>query len=203
MLTYVLFGSSYAIAAAIQPGPLQAFLVSRVTSSGWKRALPASLAPLISDGPIAAAAILLLANLPPQVLHVLQAAGGVLLVYFAWVTFVEWRGNSKTDSSRSAPRTLFDAVLVNLLNPNPYLGWALVLGPTLHTAWTEHPTSAIALIVAFYSTLVITLAGFILLVGTTSYLGTRTQRSLVGISAGLLAGLGIYLLADAAWRFVA
>jgi threonine/homoserine/homoserine lactone efflux protein len=203
MLTYVLFGSSYAFAAAIQPGPLQAFLVSRVAASGWRRTLPASLAPLVSDGPIAAIAIFLLAYLPAQALHVLQAAGGLLLVYFAWVTFVEWRNDTKPDSAGSAPRTFLEAVLVNLLNPNPYLGWALVLGPALHTAWQEHRPSAVALIAAFYTTLVATLAAFILLVGTSRLLEARVQRALVGVSAGLLAGLGAFLLASAMWQLVA
>jgi len=203
MLTYILLGSSYAFAAAIQPGPLQAFLISRVAASGWRRTLPACLAPLVSDGPIAAVAVFLLAHLPPQALHVLQAAGGLLLIYFAWITFVEWRSHSEPESSKSAPRTFFEAVLVNLLNPNPYLGWALVLGPALHTAWQEHAPSAIALIVAFYGTMAFTLAGFVLLVGTAGYFGARAQRTLVGISAGLLAGLGAYLLANAAWRLLA
>ena len=47
-----------AFAAAIQPGPLQAFLLARVAAAGWKRTLPAVLAPLLSDIPIATLAVL-------------------------------------------------------------------------------------------------------------------------------------------------
>jgi threonine/homoserine/homoserine lactone efflux protein len=94
----------------------------------------------------------------------------------------------------SAPRTMLQAALVNLLNPNPYLGWALVLGPSILTAWQETPAHGIALLAAFYVTMVATLAGFIFLVGTTRFLGARVQRAIAGVSALVLAGLGVYLL---------
>jgi threonine/homoserine/homoserine lactone efflux protein len=199
VLQYLLLGGGYAFAAAIQPGPLQAFLVSRVTATGWRRTLPASLAPLISDGPIALVAILALSRLPPWFQHALRAAGGILLVSLAWTAFRQWRDPSDPTSDRSAPRTALEAALVNLLNPNPYLGWALVLGPSFVAAWNEHPGYGLALVVAFYGTMVVSLSAFILMVGTTRFLGPRRQRALVALSAALLAGLGIYLLLSSLW----
>ncbi len=145
-------------------------------------------------------ALLLLGQLPPVAQDVLQAAGGILLIYLASVAFRQWRSPSKTEAKASAPRTLFQAALVNLLNPNPYLGWTLILGPSVHRASAEHTTYAIGLIASFYGTMVVMLAGFILVVGTASFLGSRTQRALVGVSATVLAGLGIYLLATAVWN---
>jgi threonine/homoserine/homoserine lactone efflux protein len=203
VLKYALLGSSFGFAAAIQPGPLQAFLVSRVAATGWRRTLPACLAPLVTDGPIAVVAVFLLGHLTLQVQSLLQAAGGILLVYFAWVTFLQWRGTAEATSTESAPRTFLGAVLVNLLNPNPYLGWALVLGPSVHAAWQVHRPAAVGLIVAFYGTMVVMLAGVILLVGTARRFGSGAQRALVGLSAGVLAGLGVYLLVSAAWRLAA
>lgn len=47
LLEYIFVGGSLAFAAAAQPGPLQAFLLSRVAAVGWKRTLPASLAPIV------------------------------------------------------------------------------------------------------------------------------------------------------------
>lgn len=58
----VFLGSGLAFAAAVQPGPLQAFLVSRVVARGWRHTLPACIAPLLSDGPIA-----LLLTQPPRI----------------------------------------------------------------------------------------------------------------------------------------
>jgi threonine/homoserine/homoserine lactone efflux protein len=197
MLQYLLFGSGFALAAVLQPGPLQAFLASRVAASGWRRTLPACLAPLLSDIPIALLALLVLRELPPLFQELLRAAGGLLLLYLAWIAYRQWRSPSEALVRGSAPRTFLEATLVNLLNPHPYIGWTLVLGPSLIAAWNEHGTYAVALVVAFYGTLVVGLAAFILLVGTARLLGSRGQRALVGVSAALLAALGIYLLAVA------
>src|SRR5512143_1496260 len=86
MLEYVALGIGFAFSAAVQPGPLQAFLLSRVAATGWKRTLPASLSPLLSDIPIALLVLLLLGRLPAAAQPVLRASGGFLLIYLAWST---------------------------------------------------------------------------------------------------------------------
>jgi threonine/homoserine/homoserine lactone efflux protein len=203
MLEYGLFGAGLAFAAAIQPGPLQAFLLSRVAATGWRRTLPASLSPLLSDGPIALVALLVLSRVPPQVQDVLRAAGGLLLLYLAWIAARQWRRPADPGSAVTTPRTLRDAVLVNLLNPNPYLGWAFVLGPAVLAAWRERPASAVFLLTCFYGTMVLTLAAFVTLMGTARFLGPRGQRALLGASALVLAGLGLYLFVTAFLALVA
>ena len=199
MLKYILIGSGFAFAAAAQPGPLQAFYLSRVASGGWRKTLPAALAPLISDGPIAFLILSVLHRLPEGFENYLKAAGGLLLLYFAGKTFLEWRRgiNEATQDTQSAPRTLFQAVAVNAVNPGPYLGWSLVLGPTALEAWQQTPAHAVALIAAFYVTMVFSLALFILLLGTTSFLGPRGRRGLLLAASLALASLGIYQLVSA------
>jgi threonine/homoserine/homoserine lactone efflux protein len=194
MVEYILIGSSIAFTAAVQPGPLQAFLVSRVASSGWKRTLPACLAPLISDIPIALIALLVLDQLSVNVQHGLRASGGVLLLYFAYVALRQFQRPNALKLGSSAPRTLMDAVMVNLLNPNPYIGWSLVLGPPVLAAWREQPMHAVVFVGSFYGTMVTVLALFIYLVGTVRFLGSRGQRILIGVSVVFLAGLGLYFL---------
>ncbi len=191
---YLVIGSSFAFAAAVQPGPLQAFLLSRVASTGWKRTLPACLAPLISDIPIALLIVFVLDQLSVGVQQVLRASGGALLLYYAYAALRQYQQLGALDLRRSAPRTLLDAVLVNLLNPNPYIGWSLVLGPSVLAAWREQPIYAVAVVGAFYCTMVTALALFIYLVGTVRFLGSNGQRCLIAISAVALAGLGVYLL---------
>ena len=97
--------------------------------------------------------------------------------------------------SGKVPRTFFEAALVNLLNPNPYLGWALILGPVVVTAWHETPGFGVAVVAAFYATMVSTLAVLIVLFGSARLLGPKLQRGLVLISVVILAGLGVYQLA--------
>jgi len=194
LLGNVLLGSALAFGAAIQPGPLQAFLLSRVLATGWRRTLPACLAPLLSDGPIAILAVLVLRRLPPAVQHVLRVGGGLLLLHLAVGAFRAWRKPTSASPEVTAPRTLLEAVAVNLLNPNPYLGWALVLGPAVVAAWGRHPAYAAGFVAAFYATMLVTLAAFVLLAGTARFLDPGTRRALAGASALLLAGLGAALL---------
>jgi threonine/homoserine/homoserine lactone efflux protein len=194
MIEYLLIGGGFAFAAAVQPGPLQAFLVSRVASTGWKRTLPACLAPLISDIPIAFIALLVLDQLSVNIQHMLRASGGVLLFYFAYIAFRQLYQPDALNLHQSAPQTLRDAVLVNILNPNPYIGWSLILGPSVLTAWREQPIYGVAVVGAFYCTMVVMLALLIYLVGTVRFFGSRGQRGLIAISAVALAGLGLYFL---------
>lgn len=200
MLEYVLIGGGFAFAAAVQPGPLQAFLLARVAERGWQRTLPAALSPLLSDGPIALLVLLVLNRLPATMGRVLQAAGGVLLLYLAVASVRQWRrqAGQGVEGDHAAPRTLLQAALVNLLNPNPYLGWSLVLGPTAIKAWRQAPANAVALVGAFYATMVVTLALTILLFGTARFLGPRGRRVLVLVSAATLAAIGIYQLVASA-----
>ncbi len=200
-MKYLLIGGGFAFAAAAQPGPLQAFLLSRVAAVGWRRTLPAALAPLISDGPIALLALLVLSRVQGPVELVLKTAGGIVLLWFAYASFRQWRlaGEADRQPASSAPRTLFEAVIVNLLNPGPYLGWSLVLGPLAIEAWRQAPAQAITLVAAFYLTIVICLALFIMLLGTTAFLGPRGRRSLLLAAAVALAALGAYQIGSVAF----
>jgi threonine/homoserine/homoserine lactone efflux protein len=102
MLEYIIIGSGLAFSAAIQPGPLQAFLVSSVAKRGWLRTLPASLAPLLSDGPIALLVMLVLNRVPRTAGRFLQAAGGILLLYLAWASYRQWKQQGGSAPVRSA-----------------------------------------------------------------------------------------------------
>lgn len=195
MLESVLLGGGFAFAAAAQPGPLQAFFLSQVAGRGWKHTLPAALSPLLSDGPIAAVTLVALGRLPRASVPVLQTAGGLLLLYLGWSAFRSTRGPARSsDQERSAPRTLAQAAAVNLLNPNPYLGWSLVLGPATLSAWQRSPAQAVSLLLAFYLTMIVALAATIVLFGTTRLLGPRGRDLLVLVSAGALAALGVFQL---------
>jgi threonine/homoserine/homoserine lactone efflux protein len=131
---------------------------------------------------------------------VVQAAGGLLLVYFAASAVSEWRKQRRgtAAAAASAPRTMLQAAAVNLLNPNPYLGWSLVLGPLLLKAWHEAPVNVVALLVAFYGTMVAALAAIIVLFGTVRSLGPRVIRVLLLLSAVTLLALGLFQLWAAA-----
>jgi threonine/homoserine/homoserine lactone efflux protein len=194
MIESIFIGCGFAFAAAVQPGPLQAFLFSSVAQKGWKRTLPASFSPLLSDGPIAFLVLFLLNNISVSMRGVLQFAGGILLLYFAWASYRQWKKQTEPQDNikDSAPRTLIQAATVNILNPNPYLGWSLVLGPAVLSAWNKNPLHAVVLVFAFYVTMVTVLASTIILFGTSRFLSISGKRTLILISSILLAIIGVY-----------
>ncbi len=191
---YLLLGATYAFAAVVQPGPLQAFLVSETLRRGWRRTLPAALAPMISDAPIIAMVLLVLTRLPAGVELALRLAGGLFLLYLAAGALRAWRthGGGEPETEGSARTSLLKAVAVNFLNPSPYLGWSLVLGPLLLEGWREAPIRGVALVAGFYGTITVGLVANILLVAGAGRLGERLARALIGLSAIGLALFGAY-----------
>jgi threonine/homoserine/homoserine lactone efflux protein len=196
MFLYLVQGMTFGFAAAVQPGPFQTYLMSRALNHGWRRTLPAAFAPLVSDGPIILLALLVLNSIPPWWERVLQTAGGFFLLYLAFGTFKSWRDFSTKSSipAESGGMNLLKAALVNALNPNPYLGWMLVMGPLLMEGWREAPLHGIVLIIGFYGTIVLGGAAIVILFSTARELGPRLNRVLIGLSAIGLALLGLFQL---------
>jgi threonine/homoserine/homoserine lactone efflux protein len=196
MLRYLILGTTYAFAAAMQPGPFQTYLISQALSRGWRRALPAAFSPLISDGPIIVLVLLLLSRVPGWLVQILQYAGGVLLLYLAVSALRAWRNYDvkKVVTAQSSQQTALKAALVNLLNPGPYLGWSLVMGPLLLQGWQETPRNGIALLMGFYLTMIVSLMGIIMLFAAARNLGPWVNRVLIGVSAIALACFGLYEL---------
>ncbi len=95
-------------------------------------------------------------------------------------------------------RTLLEAATVNLLNPNPWIAWALVLGPAVVPAWRQAPAFAAAFVAAFYGVMVTGLAAFVLLASGARLLPERARAALVAASALVLAALGLWQLAAGA-----
>ena len=192
LLGNVLLGSGLGFGAAIQPGPLQAFLTSRVLASGWRRTLPACLAPLLSDGPIAVLAVLVVGRLPRRPARP-GAGGGLLLLYLAANALRQWRRPTSPARRRPPPHPARGG-LDQPAEPQPLPGLGPRDGPCGRGGWSRHPADALGFVVALYATMLVTLAAFVMLLGTTQFLSARSQRALAGASALLLAGLGLVLL---------
>jgi len=196
MLSYAILGAAYAFAAAVQPGQFQAYVISQAIANGWRRTLPAALAPLLSDLFVVSLVLAILTQIPPLFLLALRLAGGFFLLYLAWCAFRTYRTATETEAAPpSAPhKTVLEAAFVNVLNPNPYLAWALVLGPLLLEAWKKSPSFGVALVAAFYLTIMVATAAIILLAALARSFGPKVSRALVGISAVALFCFAIYQL---------
>jgi threonine/homoserine/homoserine lactone efflux protein len=196
MWIYLFQGIGYGLAAASQPGPLQTYLVSQSVTRGWKRTLPAALAPLVSDGPIIALCLLVLSQVPAWLDRFLYIVGGLFVLYLAYGTFKSWKNFDlqALQSESTGGQSLFKAALTNILNPNPYIFWTLVTGPILIKGWRETPVNGIGFLAGFYLTFVSSLAGIILVFSLASRFGPKVNRALLGISALALLCFGLYQL---------
>lgn len=196
MWTYIALGIGYGFAAAVQPGPLQTYLISQALLKGWRKSLLSALAPLISDGPIIALCVLVLSQVPAGLQRFLYIAGGLFVLYLAYGTYNSWRNFDPQLSPNeiSSGGSLLKAVLTNMLAPGPYLFWTLVTGPILMRGWRETPRYGISLLLGFYVTMILSLAAIIIIFGSARQLGPRVSRALLGISALALLCFGLYQL---------
>lgn len=198
MLIYIVQGITYGFAAGVQPGAFQTYLITQALRCGWRRTLPAVFAPLISDGPIIALVLLVLAQVPPALVRGLQLAGGLFVLYLAAGAFRAWRNyaGQKAEAPQPVRTGVVRAAVVNFLNPAPYLFWSLVTGPLLLTGWRVSPANGVGLLAGFYGAMFITLAVLTLLFTVARRFGPRVTRGLLGLSALALAGFGLFQLSQ-------
>jgi len=196
MWIYLLQGIGYGLIAASQPGPFQTYLISQTLARGWKRTLPAALAPLISDGPIILICVLVLSQVPAWLQEFLYIASGLFILYLAYGAYKAWKNfNQSIPAAESGTQqNVLKAALMNALNPNPYIFWTLVTGPILLNGWRETPVNGIGFLAGFYMTMIGSLAAIILVFGIAARLGPKVNRVLLGVSAIVLFAFGLYQL---------
>jgi threonine/homoserine/homoserine lactone efflux protein len=119
---------SFGLAAGLKPGPLGIIVIQQTLSKGLPAGVRASLAPLITDGPIIIAALWLLTQFKSVDLFAaaLGLIGGLYLVWIA-IKILRLKEISLAGKLKSQ-NSLFTAVKVNLINPGPYLFWFTVGG---------------------------------------------------------------------------
>jgi threonine/homoserine/homoserine lactone efflux protein len=145
------------LSAGLSPGPLMTLVVAASLRNGLAGGLRVALAPFITDVPIIALSVLVIGQLSPAALRWVGTTGGLVVI---------WLGIEALRSARTAtlpgqaetqgdPRKeLWRGVLVNALNPHPYLFWATVGGPALVRGWRTGPGYALAFLVSFYLLLI-------------------------------------------------
>jgi threonine/homoserine/homoserine lactone efflux protein len=194
---YFIQGAALALPATLMPGPFQAYLLSQALKNGWKRTLPAALAPLVTDGPIIALVLLVLTQMPQYFLDIIRIVGGLFILYLARGLFLELRHAASIASppDNAARQSFINAVVMNALNPNPYIFWGVVAGPILLSGWREASGLGISFLLGFYGTFVCSLATLILSFSIAGRMNPKVNRVL-----SLFAGSG--LLAFGAYQIV-
>ncbi len=197
----LLAGLTLGFAAGISPGPLLTLVVTSTLERGFGAGLRVSFAPILSDGPIIAIALLALKDLAPVWLQGISVFGGLFIVAIGLATIRTARGEL-TSGAGSAGRStdVWRGVLVNLLNPQPWLFWTTVGGPILIRSWAHGPAHTVGFLSAFYLLLVGSkvLAAALVARGREFLQGVWYRRMLTGAGI-LLIAFGVLLV----WRGLA
>jgi threonine/homoserine/homoserine lactone efflux protein len=142
MVVLLAQGLGLGLSAAAQPGPFQAYLLAQSIRNGAARTLPVALVPLVSDPPVIAVVLAVLSQVPAGLLRALQIGGGLVVLWLAAgalrAAFAEPTGGA----GEARPRGILRGALVNFTNPNAWIFWSFVGGPTLGAAWRESPLRA-------------------------------------------------------------
>jgi threonine/homoserine/homoserine lactone efflux protein len=175
--------AAFGLSGGLSPGPLLALVVAETLAQGRRAGLAVAAAPLLTDGPIIAAAVLLLGRIESSepALGIINLAGGALLASYGIAGFRGSKGGLEEVAAN--PRvwgSLAKGVAVNLLNPSPYLFWLTVGAPMLLRAHGAGWVVSAGFLVAFY----------LGLVGSKAVLAVMVARS-----RSVLRGRG-YLLAN-------
>jgi len=151
---FLAFGCVFGLAGGFTPGPTTALVVAQTLRFGLADGIKVAIAPLLTDAPIIAVALVLMGQLArvEPVIGVVTLMGAAFLVYLAAESF-RVRGVELPDDMIE-PRSLRRGFMVNLLNPHPYLFWFVIGTPTLLKAASTSVFGAVLFVVGLYACLV-------------------------------------------------
>jgi threonine/homoserine/homoserine lactone efflux protein len=152
MSEYVISAFIFGLTAGFKPGPLGIVVIQQTLEHGLKHGLKACLAPIITDGPIIIAALLVLKQFSDKTsfIGILSLVGGL---YLLWLSLKIIRIKEINISKNlTNPKSLETAIKVNFLSPNPYLFWFTVGGTYLALGT---PCQSVVFIVVSVGTLVV------------------------------------------------
>jgi len=130
MIELAIKGIILGLSAGFSPGPLLALVISETINHNFKAGAKVAVAPLLSDTPIILLCFYVLSRFAQS--HVILAAIsfiGALYILYLGISGLKVKSFvQSTDIPKS--NSLLKGILVNLLNPNPYLFW-LTVGSTI------------------------------------------------------------------------
>lgn len=197
MIHYLTMGLILGLSAGLAPGPLLTLVISETLAHDIRAGIRVALAPLVTDVPIIVLTIFILSRLSGfhGILGVISLVGGVLLMVMG-VQGLLTRGVALTPA-RTRPQSLAKGILVNILNPQPYLFWLSVGAPTMTRAKAVHLFAAVAFVASFYFLLVGSKISLAVLVGKSKKVLTgRIYIYTMKILGLALCALSVFLFRD-------
>jgi len=153
-ISYLFTGLLLGLSAGLSPGPLMTLVISETLRYGARAGIKVAIAPLLSDFPIVLISIIILSRLNNVnwILGVISLLGALFLIYLAYEGFV-FKG-VEPEVLQSKSRSLRKDLIVNFLNPSPYMFWLIIGAPLFLKAYQKTIIAASLFIVFFYLSLV-------------------------------------------------
>jgi threonine/homoserine/homoserine lactone efflux protein len=196
---FFLQGAVIGLGASLSPGPFQSLIIAQSFAGGWRRAAPATFAPLIADIPIAIVLVLIVREVPAEFLRIVIFGGAFLLLYLAFSLYREMR-SAPADSAKptlapqSTLRGLMQGVLMIFLSPGPYVFWGLVLGPLLVEGLNISIAHGISFLLGFYVFSIALLQLIALVLGRVGEVSPKARRALQAGSLVLMLVIAALLV---------
>ncbi len=129
-LAYALAGIIFGISAGLTPGPLLTLAITNTIKHGKFEGIKVAIAPFITDIPITLAVIFLFSFIPNTnlLLGIVSISGGLFIAYLGYESI---RTKPIELNGKNNPRSLREGIIVNFLNPHPYVFFFTVGGPLI------------------------------------------------------------------------
>lgn len=199
MIALIARGISLGFAAGSIPGPLHTFLIKETLLRGGSKSIIIILAPFTADLPLILLMVLVLDRLPDGIIRILQIVGGLFILTLARGAWRQARTahlllENPSESNSSVRITFWRALLVNWLNPAPYIFWGTVNGPLLVKGLDQSLLHGLAFLAAFYGTFMVIMVGVVVVFHAARRLDARLVRGMVQFSALVLFFFGLSLI---------
>jgi threonine/homoserine/homoserine lactone efflux protein len=196
-MQFVSLGVLLGLSAGITPGPLLALVFSESLRHGTSAGIKVAVAPVISDTPIFLMALYILTSLSHlnPLLGAISILGGGLLLFLGFQNF-KIRGLA-IGTSDDTPRSFTKGIVVNALNPHPYLFWMTVGAPIANRALAHHPVHLLGFLVSFYASFVAAKVVLAILVGRSrKRFSDRLYKYAMWLMGGALCLLALFFFRD-------
>lgn len=197
MIEFIASAAVFGLAGGFGPGPLLTLVVAETLAHGIGAGVRVSLAPVLTDAPIIAVSLLLISKLSSSgwILGAISIAGGVAVMTIG-VNDIR-RGAERAAETGGAPDSLRRGVIVNFLNPHPYVFWFGVGGPMVVRAAADHTAVAVAFVAVFYGLMV---GSKVLIAWITArsraFLHGRAYDAAIRVLGGLMVVFALLLVRD-------
>jgi len=154
VISFLSAGVILGLSAGFSPGPLLTLVISQALRYGVREGVKVAVSPLMTDLPVLLLSLFVLKRIEGfrTVLGAISLLGGFFVLKLAYESVRAKQPDFTPQETE--PQSLVKGAVVNALNPNPYVFWLTVGGPTFLKAWDVSPLTAVLFAASFSGCLV-------------------------------------------------